>query len=173
MLINSICMKIICHPTISILCPTTFITELAKSNHLQRVTTSEISPGLSLFTGSTVSYKFQILFRYFTRWLTANLWVISLRLWHQWDSLLGSWLTLNDNHLQPLSCLHVMHWWNLEENPPVQTIREWINRSYTVNFQNNAQVQINAWFKLTPGYQAHCLQFTTLFLYFKRTPGSI
>ena len=44
---------------------------------------------------------------------------------------------------------------------------------YTVNFQNNAQVQINAWFKLTPGYQAHCLQFMTLFLYFKRTPGSI
>ena len=42
---------------------------------------------------------------------------------------------------------------------------------YTVNFQNNAQVQINAWFKLTPGYQAHCLQFMTLFLYFKRTPG--
>ena len=43
----------------------------------------------------------------------------------------------------------------------------------TVNFQNNAQVQINAWFKLTPGYQAHCLQFMTLFLYFKRTPRSI
>ena len=43
----------------------------------------------------------------------------------------------------------------------------------TVNFQNNVQVQINAWFKLTPGYQAHCLQFMTLFLYFKRTPRSI
>ena len=45
--------------------------------------------------------------------------------------------------------------------------------SSTVFFQNNAQVQINAWFKLTSGYQAHCLQFMTLFLYFKRTPGSI
>ena len=37
----------------------------------------------------------------------------------------------------------------------------------TVNFQNNAQVLINAW------YQEHRLQFITLFLYFKRTPGSI
>ena len=43
----------------------------------------------------------------------------------------------------------------------------------TVNFQNNAQVQINAWFKLTPSTKEHCLQFITLFLYFKRTPGSI
>ena len=47
----------------------------------------------------------------------------------------------------------------------------------TVNFQNNAQVQINAWFKLTPGYQAHCLQFITLFFVFQKnawfnlTPG--
>ena len=43
----------------------------------------------------------------------------------------------------------------------------------TVNFQNNAQVQINAWFKLTPGTKHTVYNLLHCFLYFKRTPGSI
>ena len=43
----------------------------------------------------------------------------------------------------------------------------------TVNFQNNAQVQINAWFKLTPGTKHTVYNLLHCFLYFKRTPGAI
>ena len=46
-------------------------------------------------------------------------------------------------------------------------------RPSTVNFQNNAQVQINAWFKLTPGTKHTVYNLLHCFLYFKRTPGSI
>ena len=33
----------------------------------------------------------------------------------------------------------------------------------TVNFQNNAQVQINAWFKLTPGTKHTVYNYNTVF----------